>query len=110
MGDVALYLVLLNFNRCVQVGKTLQNLLDLRFTLTKGVTPIYPICVVEHAERTGTARLRGARHLNNKFGQSQGSQHDELGFVMMEVRPLETMFFTGLTPPPLQQQGDPWSL
>ena len=41
MGDVALYLVLLNFNRCVQVGKTLQNLLDLRFTLTKGVPPQY---------------------------------------------------------------------
>ena len=76
----------------------------------RGSAPIYPICVVEHAERTGTARLRGARHLNNKFGQSQGSQHDELGFVMMEVRPLETIFFTGLTPPPLQQQGDPWSL
>ena len=41
MGDVALYLVLLNFNRCVQVGKTLQTLLDLRFTLTKGVPPQY---------------------------------------------------------------------
>ena len=75
----------------------------------RGSTPIYPICVVEHAERTGAARLRGARHLNNKFGQSQGSQHDELGFVMMEVRPLD-YFFTGLTPRPLQQQGDPWSL
>lgn len=93
------------------VGQNITNSTGLKIHLDqRGSTPIYPICVVEHAEHTGTARLRGARHLNNKFGQSQGSQHDELGFVMMEVRPLETMFFTGLTPPPLQQQGDPWSL
>jgi len=67
------------------------------------------ICVVEHVERTGTARLRGARHLNNKFGQSQCSQHDELGFVMMEVRPLETIFHRSDPPLPCNNK-DPWSL
>ena len=50
MGDVAPYLVLLKFNGCVQVGKTWQNLLDLRFTLTK---PFVLLNMLNALERQG---------------------------------------------------------